>query len=181
LWNLTFRGRTDRAANDAHLFTITAVTNGGTGARPTKDGLSATAYPSGVKGTPVEINESVAPLLFHKKELRPDSGGRGRQRGGLGQVVEIESAIGADVELLAAFDRVRYPARGRAGGENGAPGRVFVAGDRELAPKGTQVVRAGERLVIHTPGGGGFGPASERDPEAAAADRAAGHVGDGEG
>lgn len=176
LWNLTFRGRTDRAANEAHLFTITAVTNGGTGARPTKDGLSATAYPSGVRGTPVEINESVAPLLFRRKELRPDSGGAGRHRGGLGQVIEVESAIGEEFELLAAYDRVRFPARGRAGGDAGAPGRVFIVGGRELRPKGTQTIAAGERLVVHTPGGGGFGPPSERAPQALEADRAAGLV-----
>ena len=58
--------------------------NGGTGARPDKDGLSATAYPSGVRGTPVEIAESQTPLIFWRKELRPDSGGAGRTRGGLG-------------------------------------------------------------------------------------------------
>lgn len=157
LWNLTMRGRTDRAANAAHLFTITAVTNGGTGARPTKDGLSATAYPSGVKGTPVEINESVAPVLFWRKELRPDSGGSGRYRGGLGQSIEIESAIGADFELLAAFDRVRFPARGRAGGGDGAPGSVSLDDGTKLAAKGVQTIPAGRRLLIETPGGGGFG------------------------
>ena len=106
LWNMTFRGDTDRRGNQsaAPQFTITAVTNGGTGARPIKDGLSATAYPSGVRGTPVEINESVAPLLFRRKELRTDSGGPGEHRGGLGQIIEIESAIDADVE---AARRVR--------------------------------------------------------------------------
>ena len=176
LWNLTFRGRSDTAANAAHLFTITAVTNGGTGARPTKDGLSATAYPSGVRGTPVEINESVAPLLFHRKELRPDSGGAGRTRGGLGQVIEVESATGDDFELLAAYDRVRFPARGRDGGESGAPGHVALASGTVLQSKGTQTVRAGERLVIHTPGGGGYGAPGERDEAAAHADRTDGLV-----
>ncbi|MEK9725867.1 MAG: hydantoinase B/oxoprolinase family protein, partial [Rhodospirillaceae bacterium] len=122
LWNLTFRGETDRGSNDARMFCITAVTNGGTGARPTKDGLSATAYPSGVRGTPVEINESVAPLVFWRKEYRPGSGGAGAQRGGLGQVIEIESAIDADVDLLAAFDRIDHPPRGRDGGADGEPG-----------------------------------------------------------
>lgn len=177
LWNLTFRGHTDRAANEAHLFTMTAVTNGGTGARPTKDGLSATAYPSGVKGTPVEINESVAPLLFHRKELRQGSGGAGRRRGGLGQVIEIESAIGADMEILAAFDRVDNPARGRDGGAPGGAGRVMLASGQPLRPKGTQTIRAGERVVIHTPGGGGYGPPEERDPSSRKSDVGAGYVG----
>jgi N-methylhydantoinase B len=166
LWNLTFRGRTDRAANNARLFTVTAVTNGGTGARPGKDGLSATAYPSGVKGTPVEINETLCPLIVHRKELRPGSGGAGRYRGGLGQVIEISSAIDADFELLAAFDRIEHPARGRQDGKSGAPGSVALASGRKLAGKGVQTIEAGERLVIHTPGGAGHGDPGERDPAA---------------
>ncbi len=170
LWNLTFRGETDRASNDARLFTITAVTNGGTGARPMADGLSATAYPSGVRGTPVEINEQVAPLLFRKKEFRANSAGAGRHRGGLGQVLEIESAIGKEFELLAAFDRIDNPARGREGGDAGSAGSLRVAGGRTLAGKGTQRIAAGERLIIHTPGGGGYGASSERSNDAVAAD-----------
>ena len=163
LWNLTFRGKTDRGANDSDIFTVTAVTNGGTGGRPVSDGLSATAYPSGVRGTPVEINESVAPLLFWRKEYQPDSGGSGRYRGGLGQVIEIENAIGQDMELLAAFDRIDFPARGRAGGDDGAAGRVALKKNGELQGKGCQHIPAGDRLIINTPGGGGFGPAPERD------------------
>jgi N-methylhydantoinase B len=163
LWNLTFRGETDRGANESSLFTVTAVTNGGTGGRPSSDGLSATAYPSGVRGTPVEINESVAPLLFWRKELRPDSGGAGKFRGGLGQVIEVESAIDADVEILAAFDRIDHPARGRQGGKSGASGGAQLASGKELRGKGTQWVRAGDRVVIHTPGGAGYGDPRNRD------------------
>jgi N-methylhydantoinase B len=166
LWNLTFRGETDRASNDARIFTVTAVTNGGTGARPIKDGLSSTAFPSGVRGTPVEINESVAPLIFHRKELRPDSGGAGAYRGGLGQVIEVESAIGADFELLAAFDRIDYGARGRNGGLDGERGSVDIRDGRKLRSKGTQDVKAGERVVFHTPGGAGFGDPKNRDRDA---------------
>jgi N-methylhydantoinase B len=176
LWNLTFRGETRSRANRSRLFTVTAVTNGGTGARPSKDGLSATAYPSGVRGTPVEINESVAPVIFRRKELRPDSGGAGARRGGLGQVIEVESATGADFELLAAYDRIEHPARGRRSGASGAPGSVTLASGARLAGKGTQTVPAGERLVVHTPGGGGHGPPRERDREALAADVASGLV-----
>ena len=163
LWNITFRGKTDRGANNNSLFAVTAVVNGGTGARPIKDGLSATAYPSGVKGTPVEINEAVAPLLFLKKEYCPGSGGKGKYIGGLGQVIEIKSAIDEDMDLLASFDRIKYPARGRAGGENGKSGTVSIKGQRQLNGKGTQVVKAGEILQIFTPGGAGIGNYSERD------------------
>ena len=178
LWNVTMRGETDRAANQTSgaLFAVTAVCNGGTGARPTKDGLSATAYPSGVRGTPVEINESVSPVVFWRKELRPGSSGHGRYRGGLGQIIEIESAIGKDFELLASFDRVTYPPRGRYGGHNGDRGGVRLASGAALNGKGTQRIPAGERLILHTPGGAGFGDPHERDPAAVAADVAAGRI-----
>ena len=163
LWNITFRGKTDRGANNNSLFAVTAVVNGGTGARPNKDGLSATAYPSGVRGTPVEINEAVAPLLFLKKEYNPGSGGKGKYNGGLGQLIEIKSAINEDMDLLASFDRIKFPARGRLNGSNGKPGHVSIKGKGKLNGKGTQVIKAGDILQIHTPGGAGYGDYSERD------------------
>ena len=163
LWNITFRGKTDRGANNNSLFAVTAVVNGGTGARPNKDGVSATAYPSGVKGTPVEINEAVAPLLFLKKEYNPGSGGKGKYNGGLGQLIEIKSAIDEDMDLLASFDRIKFPARGRLNGSNGKPGHVSIKGKGKLNGKGTQVIKAGDILQIHTPGGAGYGDYSERD------------------
>ena len=165
LWNITFRGKTDRGPNNNSLFAVTAVVNGGTGARPNKDGLSATAYPSGVRGTPVEINEAVAPLLFLKKEYNPGSGGKGKFNGGLGQVIEIKSAIDEDMDLLASFDRIKFPARGRSHGENGNAGQVSIKNKRKLNGKGTQVIKAGEILQIFTPGGGGLGDYSDRDKE----------------
>mgnify|MGYP001272121483 FL=1 len=165
LWNITFRGKTDRGPNNNSLFAVTAVVNGGTGARPNKDGLSATAYPSGVRGTPVEINEAVAPLLFLKKEYNPGSGGKGKFNGGLGQVIEIKSAIDEDMDLLASFDRIKFPARGRSHGENGNAGQVSIKNKRKLNGKGTQVIKAGEILQIFTPGGGGLGDYSYRDKE----------------
>ena len=163
LWNITFRGKTDRGANNNTLFAVTAVVNGGTGARPNKDGLSATAYPSGVRGTPVEINEAVAPLLFLKKEYNPGSGGKGKYNGGLGQLIEIKSAIDEDMDLLASFDRIKFPARGRLNGSNGKPGQVSIKGKGKLNGKGTQVIKSGDILQIHTPGGAGYGDYSKRD------------------
>jgi N-methylhydantoinase B len=162
LWNLNVRGALKGGKGGNYGFTMAVTSNGGTGARPTADGLSATAYPSGVKGTPVEIAEAITPLIFWRKELRPDSGGRGRTRGGLGQIIEIESGICEPFELLAAFDRIDYPPRGRGGGEAGAPGSVEIKGGRRLAGKGTQLVEPGERLLVKTPGGGGLGPVTAR-------------------
>ena len=175
LWNLNVRGVA--AESDGNYgFSMAVTSNGGTGARPSRDGLSATAYPSGVKGTPVEIAEAITPLVFRRKELRPDSGGAGRTRGGLGQVIEIESRIGRPFELLAAFDRIDHPARGVEGGGDGAAGAVSLASGATLKGKGFQTIPPGDRLVVLTPGGGGIGPAAERAEDALARDLAEGYV-----
>ena len=71
--------------------------SGGAGARPQQDGLSATPFPSGVRNVPVEATEAITPLVIWRKELRQDSGGAGRQRGGLGQVMEVGIARGCGV------------------------------------------------------------------------------------
>ena len=163
LWMITVRG--EDARTDTR-FATTVVTNGGTGARPGIDGLSATAYPSGVRGTPVEIVESMTPLLFWRKELRADSGGHGTWRGGDGLELEIENRSGRTLDLLAAFDRIDHPPRGRDGGGDGAAGTLELKrSGRRLAGKGTQQIPAGEILHIRTPGGGGLGdPAKRRTP-----------------
>ena len=139
------------------------TSNGGTGARPVSDGLSATAYPSGVKGTPVEIVEAMTPLVFWRKELRPGSGGAGRYRGGHGQVIEVGNGEGLPFEILAAFDRIDHPPRGRDGGGDGAQGRLVTSGDRKLRGKGFQMLAGDERLLVMTPGGGGLGDPAGRD------------------
>jgi N-methylhydantoinase B len=163
LWNLNVRGFVKGGEGGNYGFMMTVTSNGGTGARPHSDGLSATAYPSGVKGTPVEIAEQITPLLFWKKELRPDSGGAGKTRGGLGQIIEIESNIGEPFDLLAGFDRITYPARGRDGGQNGGNGVVAFSSGKVLKGKGFQLIPPGEKLLVMTPGGGGMGAPAERD------------------
>lgn len=169
LWTITLRGQV-AGRNDAASVTFNAVTNGGTGARPGKDGLSATAYPSGVRGTPVEITESTLPVIVWRKELRPDSGGAGKTRGGHGQTIEIESSNGAPLEILAAFDRIDHPPRGRDGGADGAAGYLGLKSGTKLRGKGFQDIPAGDRLVVLTPGGGGLGDTAERDRGAVEAD-----------
>ena len=154
IYLMTFRSRDAEAER---RFAISVVTNGGTGARPGKDGLSATAYPSGVRGTPVEIAETQTPLIFWRKEFRPDSGGAGRTRGGLGQIMEIESGIAEPFDLLAAFDRIDHPPRGRDGGQDGEAGFVALKSGKTLKGKGFQLIPPGDRLVVMTPGGGGIG------------------------
>ena len=155
---------------DNSRFDVLSFHSGGTGARPTKDGLSATAFPSGVRSVPVEVTESVAPVIVWCKEYRQDSGGPGRTRGGVGQVMEIGAAREAPFSVFAMFDRVRNPARGRDGGGPGAAGRVSLAGGGPLRSKGQQTVPPGERLRLEMPGGGGLGDPKQREPDKVAED-----------
>jgi len=172
LWNITVRGDTQSETDGNFGFSASLTTNGGTGARPDKDGLSATAYPSGVRGTPVEIAETQTPLIFWRKEFRPDSGGAGVTRGGLGQAIEIENGDGQTFGILAMFDRVANPPRGRDGGMNGGAGYVGLGSGRPLNSKGYQEIPAGDRLVVMTPGGAGIGWPTERDRARVARDLA---------
>jgi len=183
LWNIRLfggqpiEGGPNDALRRARRFNIVSFSTGGTGARPGKDGLSATAYPSGVRNVSLEILETQAPLLFRRKEYRPDSGGAGTSRGGLGQVIEIENADGDPMVLSATWDRVRFPARGALGGVDGAPGAARLKhSGTALRGKGRQVIPAGEVLVVETPGGAGLGDPASRDPASVAQDLKAGLV-----
>ena len=114
--------------------------------------------------------------MIWRKEIREDSGGAGEQRGGLGQVIEIGPTDGYLFEFSAMFDRVDNPARGRFGGEDGAPGKVYLDDGTPFSPKGKQIVPADRRLTLELPGGGGFGNPTDRDPAAAENDKAQGYV-----
>ena len=136
--------------------------SGGTGGRPFQDGMSGTAFPSGVKAMPVEVIENGAPLVIWRKELSPDSAGAGRQRGGYGQSVEVGTLDGAPFQVLAMYERAVHGARGRAGGLDAAPGSVSLASGAALKPKGLQRIPQNDRLVLEVPGGGGLGAPAER-------------------
>ena len=183
LWNIRLTGGQPIAGgpNDvlikARRFGIVSFTTGGTGARPGQDGLSATAYPSGGRNVSLEILETQAPLLFRRKEYRADSGGAGTTRGGLGQTIAIEHALGEPMVLAATWDRVTYPPRGALGGRDGAPGRAYLQhSGTALRGKGRQLVPAGEVLVVQTPGGAGLGDPAGRDPARVARDLQAGFI-----
>ncbi|WP_298852695.1 hydantoinase B/oxoprolinase family protein [uncultured Ruegeria sp.] len=145
-------------------FTITMFNTGGTGARPTKDGLNCTAFPSGIRNVPVEISETMAPIVLWRKDFRQDSGGPGKFRGGAGQIIEASLRSEDAFAFSAMFDRVNNPPRGRADGGMGLPGEVVSSTGTQQRVKGKQVIPAGQRLVLKTPGGGGYGAAFERDP-----------------
>lgn len=173
LWNV----RLAAAGSEHHpAFMVTSFHSGGAGARPTLDGLSATPFPSGVRNVPVEITEAMTSVVVWEKSLRQDSGGAGRFRGGLGQTMIIGNRYPVPLTLYARFDRVDHPARGYAGGASGMTGRVALASGSVLKAKGMQPIPADDRVVIDMPGGGGYGDATERDPQRVAEDVLAGYV-----
>jgi N-methylhydantoinase B len=179
LWNPQIYGGADLqdetgGESDVPSFSTVIFHCGGAGARPGKDGLDVTAFPSGVRTIPIEATESTAPVLFRRREFREGSGGAGRQRGGLGQVIELGGTDGAAIAMLCNFERIANPARGRDGGGLGAPGRVSLLSGKPIRPKGRQTVAGGDVIRLELPGGGGFGDPAGRDPEQVAADVADG-------
>ncbi len=172
IWGVQVSGQDAAGAGFSYVF----FSSGGTGARPTRDGLSATAFPSGVLGTPVEVIESLAPLVVERKALREDSGGAGKYRGGLGQVIAFRARTGRPLFCSVLCDRTRHPARGFFGGGPGALGEVLLDGVPPANPKAEQVVPPGTLVEVRLPGGGGYGPPAERDPELHARDLLEGYV-----
>ncbi len=176
LWNIQISARPINPGSGLPRREILMFNSGGTGARPALDGLSATAFPSGVSTMSVEATEHVGPIVVWRKDLREGSGGAGQHRGGLGQVIEIAPRDGYELHFNAMFDRVDHPARGRNGGGNGAAGRVELADGTALRAKGRQRIGPEARLRLSLPGGGGFGPAANRSPGAIRRDLAAGYI-----
>jgi N-methylhydantoinase B len=176
LWNPPLRGGSSVSGQSRGNrpmvpdFEIITFNSGGTGARPTQDGLNATAFPSGVRTMPVEATENVAPIIFWTKELRADSGGAGRTRGGTGQTMEIGAKGDLEFAVNAIFDRIANAPKGREGGLNGAPGAVALKSGKTLRTKGFQIIPDGERLILKLPGGAGMGDPAARDPELVARD-----------
>ena len=155
---------------------VLTFNSGGAGARPTLDGLNATAFPSGVMTMPIEATEHAGPVIIWRKELRPDSGGAGQYRGGLGQFMEVGAIEGHEFDFQAMFDRVHYPARGRQGGANGAPTLIAQDDGGKMRGKGKQFVAHGRRVMLAFPGGAGYGQASQRDPALVRRDLARGYI-----
>jgi|TARA_B110000902_G_scaffold120893_1_gene141688 N-methylhydantoinase B len=176
LWNVQISGRPCDPDSGLPSAEVLTFNSGGTGARPNFDGLSATAFPSGVSTMSVEATEHVGPVTIWRKELRSGSGGAGTTRGGFGQIIEIEPRAGYDFYFNAMFDRVDHPARGREGGGAGEAGRVALADGTKLRSKGRQLIKSGQRLRLSLPGGGGYGDPANRAPALVAADLAAGLI-----
>ncbi|AQZ49827.1 N-methylhydantoinase A/acetone carboxylase, beta subunit [Martelella mediterranea DSM 17316] len=123
------------------------------------------------KSAPVEITEQVFPVLFRKYALHEGSGGAGRQRGGFGLSYEVELLRG-DARASFAMDHGRFGPQGALGGSDGGTGSIEVIRDgvvhrpEHITKEQDLPLKAGNRVRVDTPGGGGYGPAFERDPQA---------------
>ena len=176
-FQVSLRPRTDGvAAPDAVRSEVLTFNSGGSGARPTLDGMSATAFPSGVMTMPIEATEHAGPVIIWRKELRPDSGGAGQFRGGLGQFMEVGAQDGHEFDFQAMFDRVDHPARGRQGGAPGGATTIARSDGGTMRGKGKQFVPHGARVMLAFPGGAGYGDAAARDPALVRRDLARGYV-----
>jgi N-methylhydantoinase B len=155
---------------------VLCFNSGGAGARPAHDGLNATAFPSGVMTMPVEATEHAGPVIIWRKELRPDSGGAGRLRGGLGQVMEVGARPGWHFDFSAMFDRLHHPARGRDGAAAGAPTTVTLSDGTARPGKGRFPVPEGQTVRLAFPGGGGIGAPADRARAAVLRDLRLGYI-----
>ena len=176
-FQVSLRPRSDAPAPaHARRSEVLTFNSGGSGARPAFDGLNATAFPSGVMTMPVEATEHAGPVIIWRKELRPDSGGAGKQRGGLGQYMEVSAREGHEFDIQAMFDRVDHPALGRRGGGAGAPTTIVQDDGTKMNGKGKQFVAHGRKVVMAFPGGAGYGDPSERSKGAVMRDLARGYI-----
>ena len=172
IWITQTRGYDRRG----QAFTFFQTSAGGTGARASKDGLGNVGFPSGVAGVPAEVIESLSPLVLHRREIRSDSGGAGRFRGGVGQSMRLGIRSNRPWTLSLLHDRIRFAPRGYRGGHDGAPGRFALSDGRQPDPKIQQILDPDVEILVNLPGGGGFWSPLERDPAAVLGDVIAGIV-----
>ena len=176
-FQVSLRPRTDAPAPAGTVRSeVLTFNSGGAGARPKFDGMNTTAFPSGVMTMPVEATEQVGPVIIWRKELRPDSGGAGQFRGGLGQFMEVGAREGHEFDIQAMFDRVDHPARGRRGGQQGSPTIIVRDDGAAMKGKGKQFVPHGRKVMMAFPGGAGYGSPAKRSVKDAKRDLALGYI-----
>src|SRR6056297_2628543 len=156
LWSIIQTGVDRRGRTYAN----TLFFNGGMGALPSKPGESCYSWPSNISNVPVELVERNTPLFIHSKSLREGSGGLGIHRGGEGQEVVIESESETPIGVIFMAERLKFPAKGLEGGGPGAFGQVLIDG-QPADVRADHTLTKGEMITIRTPGGGGYGAASD--------------------
>ncbi|MBV9174469.1 MAG: hydantoinase B/oxoprolinase family protein, partial [Chloroflexi bacterium] len=173
IWITMFRGQKP-PQEDPYTFMLFQC--GGTGARPTKDGLNNVGFPSGVAGVPAEVMESLTGLVVERREVRPDSGGPGTFRGGCGQYTTFVDRSGRQWSMSGMYDRLKFPAQGLLDGKSGLAGSFDLSDGRKANPKELLFHAPTTRVDTALPGGGGYGDPFARDPHAVLADVVDGYV-----
>ena len=171
LWAITQSGVRD----DGRPYTNVFFFNGGMGATARKDGEHVLSWPSNISSTPVEVAERNSPLFVRYKRMRSGSGGAGKFRGGLGQDILLESESARPIVASFMAERTVYAAPGFAGGADGGLGDVKLNG-KSIDHRKQHVLKKGDRVLVRTPGGGGYGRAKQRDAKLSARDRERGYV-----
>lgn len=172
LWCINMAGTKTNGQGFANLFFL----NGGYGASAKADGINVLSWPSNISSTPVEIIEQLAPLKVHHRRLREVDGANGLHRGGTGQELLLESLSEnpATMSFMAERTRPESATSGLAGGEPGAPGEILIDGVK-INPKTQQLVKLGTKVLLRTPGGGGYGDPQSRPVELLEQDRMRGY------
>ncbi len=137
-------------------YALISFASGSMGGGPNKDGVSTVSFPSNVANVPMEVAESLLPVRVLRREVRKGSGGAGRFRGGDGQRVEIEFLGDSPGVASILMNRVSEPAEGILGGKAGAPGVARYNGKPRQSNE-HWVLHKGDRIMLETPGGGGYG------------------------
>ena len=160
---------------------LVEIFGGSWGGRPDRDGIEGMSHPLlNQRNIPVEHMEVEYPLRVEKYGFQPDTGGAGQYRGGLSLVRDIRYLGATPAQLQIRSDRVKTMPYGLAGGAPGTPSRNILnpgtKDERQLAAMVTTMIEPGEVIRFLLPGGGGWGPAGERDPAAIARDVADGKL-----
>lgn len=171
IWPLVLKGTEPGYGN----FIVDMLPHGGRGALPTMDGMVPVSYPNNSTITPCEVIETRSPILFREKALRPDTGGPGQHRGGLGQTITFRHVGDAPIIFSLTPDRITTLPQGLAGGENSCVGEVLINGQKVFLFPAINL-HPGDTVELHIAGGGGFGPVSERDPKKIRHDLEMGYV-----
>ena len=150
--------------------------NGGYAARPNQDGVNVLSFPTNVANVPIEVLERDAPILVTEKSLRPNTGGDGKYRGGLGQTFSFKMVGKEPINVSILTEKTKTVPHGICGGENGSGGEMSIVPHRFLPPKGLTKLYEGEEITFKLPGGGGYGNKNERAEIAIAKDKELGYV-----
>lgn len=173
LWCINMAGTRPDGRGFANLFFL----NGGYGASAKSDGVNVLSWPSNISSTPVEIIEQLSPLKVHHRRFRDIEQANGMHRGGTGQELLLESLSEnpATMSFMAERTRPESATPGFAGGQSGAPGEILIDGVK-INPKAQQIVKLGTKVLLRTPGGGGFGDAKSRPAELIEQDQVRGYA-----